>query len=106
MAGSTFLGKGGGSSVSRNASTAWTSRLLGGGPYIVSLNDFAMAAPRPFCQPCQVHGPVLATFRKLGVNFGVPKESSFSVSKFMPLVCPSVWQVWQLNHWLCERFAS
>src|SRR5262245_46210871 len=98
MAGSLFFGNGGGSIVRRNATTASTSCALGSGPYIVSMNDFFTAAPRSFCQPCHVQGPVLETFRSVGVSLGVPKESSLSVSKFMPLVWPSVWHVWQLNH--------
>ena len=78
-------------------------RLEFPGPY---RDMFGNDAAEPFTErrridvraPCQVHGPVRVTPRSVGVSFGLPNESSLSVSKRRPLVWPSGWQVWQLNH--------
>ena len=78
------------SSVSRNASNASKSSSLGVGPRIVVSNDFRNEASKLFCQPCQVHGPVRVTPRRLKTFLRFSYRPSLSVSNKPPLVCPSV----------------
>src|SRR5215469_17324686 len=77
------------------------------------VNDSIIASSSPVCQPCQVHGLVWVTRRSVGTflrlrrwNVLLSNRPSLSVSKSRPLVCPSLWQVLQLYHWLNDRVAS
>src|SRR5207248_5716524 len=105
-----FLGY---SSVSRNATRAWTSAAEGFGPCMLLVYDSTVASSRRVCQPCQVQGLVWVTRRRVGTFLRLRRwkvlrscRPSLSVSKSRPLVWPSLWQVWQLYHWLKDRPAS
>ena len=74
------------------------------------VNDSTIESSRLVCQPCHVQGLVLVTRRSVGAFLRLRRcaelrswRPSLSVSKSRPLVCPSLWQVLQLYHWLCER---
>ena len=74
------------------------------------VNDSTIESSRLVCQPCHVHGLVLVTRRRVGTFLRLRLwavlrswRPSLSVSNSRPLVCPSLWQVLQLYHWLCER---
>ena len=86
---------------------------LGRGPCMLLVNDSTIASSRLVCQPCQVQGFVFVTRRRVGTFLRLRRcavlrscRPSLSVSKSRPLVWPSLWQVLQLYHWLCERVAS
>src|SRR4051812_1175885 len=77
------------------------------------VNDSTIASSRLSCQPCQVHGPVRVTRRRVGTFLRLRRcavlkscRPSLRVSKLSPLVWPSLWQVLQLYHWLNDRSAS
>src|SRR3954452_5096605 len=77
------------------------------------VNDSATELSRSVCQPCQVHGLVKATRRKVGTFLRLRRwaderscQPSLRVSKSSPLVWPSLWQGLQLYQLLADRKAS
>jgi hypothetical protein len=56
--------------------------------------------------PSHAHGRVAPVPSSEGICLGVPKVPSVELSFRRPLVCPSVWQEWQLYQPSSERRAS